>query len=130
MSVTRDKGVASCYAEVLATKGAPLCRQSWENKAKSRPIDRPHLATPLPSATGRTTLGQEGAIVFGRANINLPGKHSPAEPVADLRGVPIVPRILEATPTLGGKTTPISIVFENPTSPIDLFLNEFSAKAC
>ena len=77
---SRDKGVVSIvYAEVLATKGAPLCRQSWENKAKSRPIDRPHLATPLPSAMGRTTSGQEGAIVFGRANIDLPGKHSPAE---------------------------------------------------
>ena len=66
-------------AEVLATKGAPLYRQSWKNEAKSRPIDRPHLATSLPSATGRTTLGQESAIVFGRAKIDLPGKHSPAE---------------------------------------------------
>ena len=75
-----DKGVVSfVYAEVLATKGAPLCRQSWKNEAKSRPIDRPQLATSLPSATGRTTLGQEGAIVFGRAKIDLPGKHSPAE---------------------------------------------------
>ena len=66
-------------AEVLAAKGAPLCRQSWKNEAKSRPIDRPQLATSLPSTTGRTTLGQEGAIVFGRAKIDLPGKHSPAE---------------------------------------------------
>ena len=33
----------------------------------------------LPSATGRTTLGQEGAIIFARAKIDLPGKHSPAE---------------------------------------------------
>ena len=77
---SRDKGVVSfVYAEVLATKGAPLCRQSWKNEAKSRPIDRPQLATSLPSATGRTTSGQEGAIVFGRAKIDLPGKHSPAE---------------------------------------------------
>ena len=64
----------SSDAEVLATKGA---RQSWKNEAKSKPIDRPRVATSLPSATGRTTLGQE---VFGRANIDLPGiKHSPAE---------------------------------------------------
>ena len=48
------------------------------NEAKSRPIDRPQLATSLPSATGRTTLGQEGAIIFGRV-IDLPGEHSPAE---------------------------------------------------
>ena len=71
--------VSFVYAEVLAAKGAPLCRQSWKNEAKSRPIDRPQLATSLPSATGRTTLGQEGAIVFGRAKIDLPDKHSPAE---------------------------------------------------
>ena len=71
--------VSFVYAEVLATKGAPLCRQSWKNEAKSRPIDRPQLATSLPSATDRTTSGQEGAIVFGRAKIDLPGKHSPAE---------------------------------------------------
>ena len=57
-------------AEVLAAKGAPLCRRSWKNEAKSRPIDRPQLATSLPSATGRTTLGQEGAIIFGRAHID------------------------------------------------------------
>ena len=77
---SRDKGVVSfVYAAALATKGAPLCRQSWKNEAKSRPIDRPRVATSLPSATGRTTLGQEGAIVFSRANIDLPGKHSPAE---------------------------------------------------
>ena len=64
---------------LIATKGAPLCRQSWKNEAKSRSIDRPQLATSLPSATGRTTLDQEGVIVFGRAKIDLPGKHSPAE---------------------------------------------------
>ena len=72
--------VSFVYAEVLATKGALLCRQSWKNEAKSRPVDRPRVATSSPSATGRTILGQEGAIVFGRANIDLPGKHSPAEP--------------------------------------------------
>ena len=71
--------VSFVYAEVLATKGAPLCRQSWKNEAKSRPIDRPQLATSLPLATGRTILDQEGAIVFGHAKIDLPGKHSPAE---------------------------------------------------
>ena len=71
--------VSFVYAEVLATKGAPLCRQSWKNEAKSTPIDRPQLATSLPSATGRITLDQEGAIVFGRAKIDLPSKHSPAE---------------------------------------------------
>ena len=71
--------VSFVYAEVLATKGAPLCRQSWKNEAKSRPIDRPRVATSLPSATERTTLGQEGAIIFGHANIDLPGKYSPAE---------------------------------------------------
>ena len=79
---SRDKGVVSfVYAAALATKGAPgpLYHQSWKNEAKSRPIDRPRVATSLPSATGRTTLGQEGAIIFGRANIDLPGKHSPAE---------------------------------------------------
>ena len=77
---SRDKGVVSwVYAAALATKGAPLCRQSWKNEAESRPIDRPRVATSLPSATGRTTLGQEGAIIFGRAKIDLPGKHSPAE---------------------------------------------------
>ena len=50
------------------------------NKAKNKPIDRPRVVTSLPSATGRTTLGQEGVIIFGRANIDLPGEHSPAEP--------------------------------------------------
>ena len=55
------------------------CRQSWNNEAKNRPIDIPRVARSLPSATGRTTLGQEGAIIFYRANIDLPGKHSPAE---------------------------------------------------
>ena len=72
--------VSLVYAAVLATKGTPLCRQSWKNEAKSRPIDRPWVATYLPSATGRTTLDQEGAIVFDRVNIDLPGKHSPVEP--------------------------------------------------
>ena len=70
---SRDKGVVSfVYAAALATKGAPgpLYRQSWKNEAKSRPIDRPRVATSLPSATGRTTLGQEGAIVFSRMNID------------------------------------------------------------
>ena len=77
---SRDKGVVSfVYVEVLATKGAPLCRQFWKNETKSRSIDRPQLATTLPPATGRTTLGQEGAIIFGRAKIDLPGKHSPAK---------------------------------------------------
>ena len=72
-----DKGVVSfIYAAALATKGAPLCCQSWKNEAKSRPIDRPRVATSLPSAIGRTTLGQEGAIIFSRVNT---GKHSPAE---------------------------------------------------
>ena len=76
--------VSFVYA-AAATKGAaPLCRQSWKDEAKSRPIDRPHLATSLHClyhhATGLTTLGQEGAIIFGRANIDLPGEHSPAEP--------------------------------------------------
>ena len=33
-----------------------------------------------PSVRGRTTLGQEGAIIFGLANIDLPGEHSSAEP--------------------------------------------------
>jgi hypothetical protein len=31
------------------------------------------------SAKGQTTLSKEGAIIFGRANIDLPGEHSPAE---------------------------------------------------
>ena len=37
---SRDKGVVSLiYAAVLATKGAPLCHQSWKNEAKSsRPV--------------------------------------------------------------------------------------------
>ena len=74
---SRDKGVVSfVYAAALATKRTPLCCQSWKNEAKSRPIDRPGVATSLPSATGQTTLGQKGAIVFSRANT---GKHSPAE---------------------------------------------------
>ena len=60
---------------LIATKGGPLCRQSWNNEAKNRP----RVATSLPSTTGRTTLGQEDAIIFGRVNIDLPGKHSPAE---------------------------------------------------
>ena len=77
---SRDKGVVSfIYAAALATKRTTLSRQSWKNEAKSRSIDRPRVATSLPSATGQTTLGQEGAIIFGRANIDLPGKHSPAE---------------------------------------------------
>ena len=76
---SRDKGVVSfAYGAALATKGAPLCRHSWKNQAKSRPIDRSRVATSLPSATGQITLGQEGAIVFSRANIDLPGKHSPS----------------------------------------------------
>ena len=68
------------FAAALATKGGPLYRQSWNNEAKDRPIDRPHIATSLPSATGRTTLDQEGAIIIGRMNIDLPGEHSLAEP--------------------------------------------------
>ena len=39
----------------------------------------PQVARSLPLATGRTTLGQEGVIIFGRVNIDLPSKHSPAE---------------------------------------------------
>ena len=35
------------YAAALVTKGGPLCRQSWNNKAKNRPIDRLHLALSL-----------------------------------------------------------------------------------
>ena len=67
---SRDKGVVSFVpAEVLATKGALLCRQSWKNEAKNKPIDRPRVAPSLPSATGRTALGQERAIVFGRKKI-------------------------------------------------------------
>ena len=70
---SRDKGVVSfVYAELLATKGAPLCRQSWKNEAKSRSIDRPQLATTLPSATGRTTLGQEGAIILAVRKLIYP----------------------------------------------------------
>ena len=77
---SRDNRVVHLVcAAALATKRGPLCRQSWNNEANNRPIDRPHLATSLPSATGRTTLGQEGVIIFGRVNIDLPGKHSPAE---------------------------------------------------
>ena len=72
--------VSFVYAAALAIKGVQSYCQSWKNEAKSRPIDRPHLATSLPSATGRTTLGQEGVIAFGRANIDLPVKHNPAEP--------------------------------------------------
>ena len=57
---SRDKGVVSfIYAAALATKGAPLCRQSWKNEAKSRPIDRPRVATSLPSATGRITWAKK-----------------------------------------------------------------------
>jgi hypothetical protein len=70
----------NAYAAVLATKEGPLCHQSWSNEAKSRPIGRPWLAVSSPSAKGRTTLGQDGAIIFGRANIDLPGEQSPAEP--------------------------------------------------
>ena len=62
------------YAAALATKGGPLCRQSWNNEAKNRPIDRLHLAS------GRIILGQEGVIIFGCTNIDLPHEHSPAEP--------------------------------------------------
>ena len=39
----------------------------------------PRVARSLPSATGQTTLGQEHLIIFGRANIDFPGKHSLAE---------------------------------------------------
>jgi hypothetical protein len=70
----------NAYAAALATKEGLLCRQSWRNEAKSRPIDRPRVATSSPSAKGRTALGQDGAIIFGRANIDLPGEQSPAEP--------------------------------------------------
>jgi hypothetical protein len=31
------------------------------------------------SAKGQTTLSQEGVIIFGHANIDLPGEHSPAQ---------------------------------------------------
>ena len=70
------------YAAILATKEGPLnvCHLFWNNEAKSRPIDRPQLATLSSSAKGQTTSGQEGAITFGRANINLPNEHRPAEP--------------------------------------------------
>ena len=79
--LSRDKGVVSfVYAEALARKGAPLCCQSWKNEAKNRPIDRPRVAATLPSATGRTILGQASAIVFSHANIDSPGKHSPTKP--------------------------------------------------
>ena len=67
------------YAAVLATKEGRLCHLLWNNEAKIRPIDRPQLASSSPSAKGQTTLGQEGAIIFGRTNIDLPGKHSLAE---------------------------------------------------
>ena len=50
------------------------------NEAKNRPIDRPRVATSLPSATGWAALDQEGAIISDRANIDLPDKYSPAEP--------------------------------------------------
>ena len=66
---------AYAVAFIIATKGGPLCRQPWNNEAKNRQIDRPRVARSLPSATWRTTLGQEGAIIFGRA------KYSPAETV-------------------------------------------------
>jgi hypothetical protein len=53
---------------------------SSTHEAKSWPIDRPRVATWLPSAKGRTALGQGGAIILERANIDLPGELSPAEP--------------------------------------------------
>ena len=64
---------------LIATKGSPLYCQSWNNEAKSTPIDRPQVATSSPSAKGRTALGQDSAIIFGYANIDLPGEQSPAE---------------------------------------------------
>ena len=57
-----DKGVV--HLVYAATKRGPLCRQSWNNEAKNGPIDIPQVARSLPSATGRTTLGREGAIIF------------------------------------------------------------------
>ena len=72
--------VAFVYAAAIATRGGPLCRQSWKNEAKNRPIDRPRVATSLPSATERITVDQEGAIIIpSRANIDSPSKHSPTE---------------------------------------------------
>ena len=80
---SRDRGVVHLvHAAALAIKGGPLCHQPWNNEAKSRPIDMPRVATSLPSATERTTLGQESVIIFGRANIDLSGEHSLAEPQA------------------------------------------------
>ena len=62
---SRDKGVLSnAYAEVLATKEGPLCRQFWRNETKSWPIDRPRVATSSPSAKRRTDLGPDSAIIF------------------------------------------------------------------
>ena len=46
----------------------------------SRPIDRPRVVISLPTVTGQTILDQEGAIIFGRANVDLLDEHSPAEP--------------------------------------------------
>ena len=68
------------YAEVLAIKEGPLCRLPCNNEANSRPIYRPRVAVSSPSAKGQTTLGQDGAIIFGHANIDLPGEQNPAEP--------------------------------------------------
>ena len=54
-------------------------RQSLNNEAKNGPVGMPQVARSLPSATGWKTLGQEGAIIIGCENIDLPVKHSPAE---------------------------------------------------
>jgi hypothetical protein len=48
-------------------------------EAKSRPIDRPQVATSSPSAKGQTALGQDGVIIFGRTNIDSPSEQSSAE---------------------------------------------------
>ena len=66
------------YAAALATKRGPVHHQYWNNEAKSRPVGRPHLIISSPSATGRTSLGQN-AIIFGRTNIDSPSEQSPAK---------------------------------------------------
>ncbi len=45
--VTAGQRPAYAYAELLAIKEGPLCFLSWNNEAKNKPIDRPHLATKL-----------------------------------------------------------------------------------
>ena len=69
--------VPNAYAAALATKGGPLFSQYWNNEAKSR-ANWQATANYIVTISEKTnlTLGQDDVIIFGHANIDLPGEQS------------------------------------------------------